>query len=137
MVRRRKPLTYYRDKRGRIRPVFAPKGRGRPTIIITNKKEAKSIRRQPFTRTNVEALEDRSGFYTLHDDRGNLLYAGAANSIRDRLVDSFYSRGDYRTVDEKGKLRASIAKFDVTYCPIEVARLNERRIKQLAPFNVR
>ena len=133
---RRKPLSYYRDKQGRIRPIFAPRGRT-PTVIVVDRKATKSIRRQPFTKEAVEGLEDRSGFYTVYDHHGKLLYVGAANSVRSRLVDFWYGRGDHRTVEGKGMLRPQAAKFDVTYMPIEQARLNEKRIKQVAQFNVR
>lgn len=33
-------------------------------------------------------------------------------------------------------LRPQVARFDVAYMPIEEARLNEKRIKQTAQFNI-
>jgi len=37
MTRRRRPLAYYR-KGGKVRPIFAPKGRNRPTIIVLDER---------------------------------------------------------------------------------------------------
>jgi len=129
-------LGYYR-KGGKVRPIFAPRGGKRPVIIVLDRQETRSIRRQPFTLANIEQLSDQPGFYTLYDENGKLLYAGSSRNIRQRLLDTIYGRGDARTVDSKARLLPRIVKMDVTYGSVNQSRLNERRIKHVAEYNAR
>ena len=103
--------------------------------------------RKPFRLRHIVQVKPRPGSYTFYGARGTKLYSGSSKQLgpseedpkrQGRLLDVYYSRGEYRTSRFKRRLRPKINKFDIHYHDnVYDNRERERREKRGLPYNIR
>jgi DNA polymerase III subunit epsilon len=86
-----------------------------------------------ITRSDIDALPDSAGIYTMYGETGSPIYIGKSKNIRERVISHF--RSDIRSPKEmRLSLQVHHIEFEKTAGDLSAQLLESTRIKVVKPL---